>query len=135
MLRGNKGYFYLLLWIAAAVLLLYYGNSWLAQMRHKTNVTGDKNFVILGETAYALVLGACLSLLVSLPGKFKPHKPLLLALFVPCFILFMYGVAAQYVKLPEIPWYAEVTRFEGRFFFGVVSGLSLMQGLFESRRK
>ncbi|WP_138493857.1 hypothetical protein [Paenibacillus pinistramenti] len=134
-MRSNKGYFYFLIWIAAAVLLLYYGNGWLEQMKHRTNVTADKNFAILGETAYALVLGACLSLLLGLPGRFKPHKPLLLALFAPCFILFIYAVAAQVVELPKLPWYSEVTRYEGRFFFGVISGLSLVQGLFETRRK
>ncbi|ANS74136.1 hypothetical protein AWM70_05715 [Paenibacillus yonginensis] len=134
-MRSNKGYFYFLVWIVVAVLLLYYGNSWLTQMKHRTNVTGDSNFAVIGETAYALVLGACLSLLVGLPGRFKPHKPLLLALFAPCFVLFIYAVAGQYIKLPEIPWYEEVTRYEGRFLFGVVSGFSLIHGLFESRRR
>lgn len=135
MLRSGKGYFYYLIWIAAAVLILYYGNTWLSQMEHKTNVTGDKNFAIIGETAYALVLGACISLLLGIPSRLKSHKPVLLALFAPCFILFVYGIAAQYIKLPEIAWYAQVTQHEGRFFFGMLSGFSLVQGLFESRRR
>lgn len=134
-MRSNKSTFYYLIWVVAAVLILYYGNDWLATMQHKTNVTGDRNFAIIGETVYALALGAYASFLFGIPNRFKPHKALLLALFAPCFILFIYAVAAQYVELPDIVWYSDVTRHEGRFFFGVISGLSLMQGLFESKRR
>ncbi|WP_223067409.1 hypothetical protein [Paenibacillus caui] len=133
-MRSNKGYFYSLVWIVIAILLLYYGNSWLARMEHKTKVTFDRNFAIIARTVYALALGACISFLIGIPGRFKPHKPLLLVVFAPSFILFMYGVAALYIKMPEIPWYADITRYEGRFFFGLVSGLTLVQGLFERRR-
>ena len=134
MLRNRRGYFHFIIWIVAAGALLYYGNNWLSNMEHKTNVTHDKNFAIMGRVLYALVLGAMLSFLLGIPGRFKPYKPILLALFVPCFLVFIYGVAVQYIKLPEIPWYGQITRQEGRFFFGLVSGFSLVQGLFEIRK-
>ncbi|AWB44455.1 hypothetical protein DCC85_09600 [Paenibacillus sp. CAA11] len=132
-MRLNKGYFYFLLWIAGAILLLYYGNDWMDSV----NANSSKNktdYIRMAGILYPVVLGAYVSLLIGIPNKWRPHKPLLLAVFLPAFLLFVYPTVGQYIKLPELPLYTDVFKYQGRFLFGVVSGMSLLQGLFEVRR-
>lgn len=134
-MRSTKGYFYFILWIAGAVLLLYYGNSWMDSIAAKARASNKQDELLLAGALYPVVLGAYASLLFGIPGRFKAHKPILLGLFLPCFLLFIYPVVGHYVKLPELPFYADVMKYQGRFLFGIISGMSLMHGLFESKRR
>ncbi|RUT29892.1 hypothetical protein EJP77_13850 [Paenibacillus zeisoli] len=130
----RKGYMYYIIWIIGALLLLYYGNHYLGEVAHQSEVDFNIKRVVWVSAAFALILGIYLSALFGLPGRSNFNKPMFIAVFLPSFILLIYVLLSSYTKMPEIPYYADIIGRNGHFFLGVISGLSLIKSLFEPRR-
>jgi hypothetical protein len=129
----KKGYFYYFVWIAGMLLLAYYGNQFMDMMANKRGGLGKLDYKLLGQIGYALVFGIYLSLLNGIPNRRKFHRPFFFFIFLPSFILLIYPVINTYVKLPYGSLFADVTKWNGYFYFGLLSGLSFMKSLFGSR--
>ncbi|WP_068618956.1 hypothetical protein [Paenibacillus tuaregi] len=130
----RKGYLYYLIWTIGAILLLYYGNQYLDEIARKGQVDFNIKRSLWAGTLFALILGIYLSGLFGLPGRASFNKPMFLAVFLPSFVLLVYVVAAFYFKLPLYPKYLKLIDQHGHFYLGVISGISLIKSLFETRR-
>ncbi|USB31926.1 hypothetical protein [Paenibacillus sp. YPG26] len=130
----RKGYLYYVIWMIGALLLLYYGNQYLNDVVRQGEVDFNMKRGVWVSVAYAFVLGIYLSALLGLPGRTHFNKPMFIAVFLPSFILLVYVLLSSYTKLPAIPYYNEITSRNGHFFLGVISGLSLIKSLFDTRR-
>ncbi|MNO40803.1 hypothetical protein D3C76_309610 [compost metagenome] len=133
-MNKSKGYLYYLLWMIGALLLLYYGNKFLTFMDSKVNEFYKMEYSLIGNIAYAFVIGIYLSLLNGLPGRRKFFRPLFFFVFIPSFILMIYPILGIYFEVPNFSQYLDlVILHEGYFFFTMLCGLSFMKSLFGSR--
>jgi hypothetical protein len=132
-MKKSKGYFYYLLWIIGALLVVYYGNQYVGIMVQKKGEFLKIDYSLLGNIIYSLVFGIYLSLLNGLPHRRKFHRPLFFFVFLPSLILMIYPVLNNFVKMPYYDLYTDVARHEGHFFFGMLCGLTLMKSLFGNR--
>ncbi|WP_410769106.1 hypothetical protein [Fontibacillus sp. BL9] len=132
-MNKSKGYFYYLLWILGALVLVYYGNRFVAMMEQNPERLLKIGYGMLGNILYGLVLGAYASLLGGLPNRKKFYRPLFFFVFIPSLILMLYPVLSLYLNLPYYSLYKDVAANEGHFYFSLLCGLSLMKSLFGSR--
>jgi len=129
-MNKSKGYFYYLLWTIGMLIFVYYGNRFVTMMESKK---GEFDYSLLGNIIYALLFGVYLSLLNGLPNRRKFYRPLFFFVFLPSLILMIYPVLNSFFEMPYYDLYLNVARHEGHFFFGMLSGLTLMKSLFGSR--
>lgn len=132
-MNKSKGYFYYLLWILGALVLVYYGNRFVGMMEQNPEKVLKISYSLIGNIVYGLVLGAYVSLLGGLPNKRKFHRPLFFFVVIPSLILMLYPVLNLYLKMPYYSLYKDVAAQEGYFYFSMLCGLALMKSLFGSR--
>ncbi|MEF2966023.1 hypothetical protein V3851_09285 [Paenibacillus sp. M1] len=132
-MNKSKGYFYYLLWILGALVLVYYGNRFVGAMEQNPEKVLKISYGMLGNLLYGLVLGAYVSLLGGLPNRRKFQRPLFFFVFLPSLILMLYPVLNLYLNMPYYSLYKNIAAQEGHFFFTLLCGLSLMKSLFGSR--
>lgn len=132
-MNKSKGYFYYLLWIIGALVLLYYGNMFLTMMGNKTGELYKLEYSLLGQILYGFGIGCYLSLLNGLPNRRKFFRPLFFFVFVPSFILMIYSILNIFFTMPYYSLYYGVIRHDGYFFFTMLCGLTFMKSLFGSK--
>lgn len=132
-MKNSKGYIYYFFWIVGVLLLIYYGHEFKSMMEHKSGTFYKVDYSLLGQIIYALVFGFYLSLLNGLPHRRKFHRPLFLFVFVPSFLFLIYPVIVIYVDMIRVTRYFELVGHPEMFFFGLLSGLTLMKSLFGNR--
>lgn len=132
-MKSSKGYFYYFVWMLGALLLLYYGGKFLGMMEQKTQTFYRIDYTLIGEIVYAFVFGLYLSCLNGVPNRRKFHRPLLAFVFIPSFLLVIYPIITIYVKQIYIVGYYQLIQEPQLFFFGMLSGLSLIKSMFTTR--
>lgn len=132
-MNNSKGISYYILWLIGACLLVYYSSSFFAMMGNKGTILYKMDNMLLANILYAFAFGIYLSLLNGLPGRRKMNKPLFFGVFLPCLLILIYPMAVTYLKQIYVEEYFKIVREREFFFFGLMSGLTLIKSLFASR--
>jgi len=132
-MNNSKGIFYYIAWLVGVCLLVYYSGSFFAMMEQQRTILYKADNMLLANMIYAFVFGLYLSLLNGWPARRKMNKPLFFGVFLPCFLIWVYPIASSYIKIIAIAEYFHLVREREFFFFGLMSGLTLMKSFFTTR--
>ncbi|WP_055108326.1 hypothetical protein [Paenibacillus ihumii] len=132
-MNNSKGIFYYIVWMIGAFLLVYYSSSFFAMMEHQRTILYKTDNMLLANMLYSFVFGLYLSLLNGWPSRRKMNKPLFFCVFLPCFLVWIYPIASTYIKIIAIAEYFHLVQKREFFFFGLMSGLTLIRSFFAAR--
>ncbi|MNJ49747.1 hypothetical protein D3C77_449950 [compost metagenome] len=132
-MNNSKGIFHYILWTVGVCLLVYYSKHFFVMMDHKSTILYKMDNMLIANIVYAFVFGLYLSLLNGLPARRKMNKPLFFCVFLPCFLILIYPIAATYIKQIYTAEYFSLIKEREFFFFGLMSGLTLIKSLFTTR--
>ncbi|GIP56395.1 hypothetical protein QNH46_11605 [Paenibacillus woosongensis] len=132
-MNNSKGIFYYIAWMIGACLLVYYSGSFFAMMDQQRTILYKTDNMLLANMIYAFAFGLYLSLLNGWPARRKMIKPLFFGVFLPCFLILIYPIASSYIKIIAMAEYYHLVREREFFFFGLMSGLTLMKSFFTTR--
>ncbi|MCM3698987.1 hypothetical protein [Paenibacillus macerans] len=132
-MNNSKGYFYYLVWIVGAIVLVYYGQQFTHMMDQKTGTLYKMDYSLLGDIVYSFVFGLYLSFLSGWPRRKSLHRPLFFFVFLPSLILLLYPLITIYINQIRITGYQQWVGQVQLFFIGLLSGYSLMKSLFSSK--
>lgn len=133
-MRNNNSVLYNLVWIIGAFLLVYGSGLTLNYLNSKVAVTYNGTYVLWAMVIVAFLLGMYLGVINGLPRRFKVNKSQMI-IFIPSFLIMIYMIVPYYIQVPYYQFYLELTRHNGHFFFGVISGMTFITGFFEKKVK
>jgi len=125
-------YFYYLVWFIGAIGLAYFGNFFLDYVDTKTKSTYELTYSMWASVWVPFVMGAYLSLINVVPQRIKVNKPKLIV-FILSFLILIYAILPLYIKIPYTNFYLDIIKHKSLYFFGLVSGMTLITGLSEQK--
>lgn len=132
-MNKSKGIFYYLIWMIGLCLLVYYRSRFFAMVEHQWAIHFETLNLLIANMIYGFVFGLYLSLLNGWPARRKMNKPLFFVVFLPCFLILTYPIASSYIKIIAIAEYYHLIQERELFFFGLMSGYTLMKSFFTTR--
>lgn len=132
-MNNSKGVFYYIVWMIGVCLIVYYSGRFFAMMESQRAFLHNTGNLLIANIIYGLVFGVYLSLLNGWPVRRKMNKPLFFSVFLPCFLILIYPIASSYIKIIAIAEYFHLVQDREFFFFGLMSGLTLMKSFFTTR--
>lgn len=125
---------YYLAWMIVGWILLHYGNVIMAYYTKEAQRRFDIDAVLWVSALVPFIYGLHLSLLEGFPKSFKVKWPLLLLVFLPCFLLFIYPILVMYFRIDNVTLYVFATTRQGSMLLGIVSGFTLLRSLTTTHR-
>jgi len=126
--------FYLLGWTIGAFLLVYFSNLLLDYTDHKTNQTYDLTYNVWASVTIPFVMGMYLGLINGIPRRFKVNISMMI-IFVPTFLVMIYLILPIYFEMHVFDFYLDLTKHNGYNYIGIISGMTLIMGLFEFKQR
>lgn len=127
-MNQTKRVFYYLLWTVGAGLMFYYSGSFIEGVIKQEPLLPKLDNKLLADLLFAFIVGLYLSLLNGLParrGRF--NRPLFYCVFMPCCTIMFYPIITTYFPAIYVPAYFSVVTERVYFFFGMLSGLTLVR--------
>jgi len=122
-------FIYYLVWMVIGWLLLRYGNVIMEYYTKEAQRRFDIDAILWVSALVPFTYGLHLSLLEGFPKAFKVKWPLLLLVFLPCFLLFIYPILVMYFRIENVKLYIFATTRQGSMLLGIVSGFTLIRSL------
>lgn len=130
----NNHVLYNVAWIIGALVLVYLGSLYLDYANEKVSTTYDGTYILWAQVIVPFVLGVYLGIMNGFPRRVKFNKSKMI-IFIPSFLLMLYAIAPYYIQIPYNRIYLEIMRQHGHYLFGIISGMTFISGLFETKHK
>ena len=126
---------YYLVWLIIGGLLIYFGNSISSYYSEEAKKTFQIESTVWILAIVPLIYGLHLAFLEGLPKSFKLNWPLLVLVFLPCFLSLIYPILVMYINsLANVTIYKLATLPQASAVFGIVSGLTLIRSITTNRK-
>jgi hypothetical protein len=129
-----RKYIYYVFWIIGAALLMYLSTKFIDYAKTQSMQSYNTRYAVWATAIVSFVSGIYLGFLSGIPKRFQLHFGKFLV-FILSFLALSYYLTLLYFEVKYLPFYLKAMQYHGYFFTGVISGCSLVLGLFKFKER